>query len=53
MPDRTMYLKLNRWLPYQTIACRPWARDAFDQAGGAYGFPAQLPDTLASTLVLP
>jgi Cellobiose phosphorylase len=37
-PDRAMDLMLNGWLLYQTLACRIWARSAFYQASGAYGF---------------
>jgi len=46
-PDRSMDLMLNRWMLYQTIACRVWARSAFYQASGAYGFRDQLQDSMA------
>ncbi|WP_413290134.1 GH36-type glycosyl hydrolase domain-containing protein [Bdellovibrio sp. HCB337] len=52
-PDQAMNLLLNRWLLYQNMSCRYWARSAFYQAGGAYGFRDQLQDSMALVHMAP
>ncbi|MFN0244384.1 MAG: GH36-type glycosyl hydrolase domain-containing protein [Planctomycetota bacterium] len=52
-PDRAFDLLINGWLAYQVMACRVYARSAFYQAGGAYGFRDQLQDVLALCVARP
>lgn len=52
-PSAALDLMVNGWLPYQNIACRLWARSAFYQSGGAFGFRDQIQDAAALIYLRP
>jgi cyclic beta-1,2-glucan synthetase len=52
-PDPLFNVMVNRWLLYQTVSCRMWAKAGFYQAGGATGFRDQMQDAMALAWTAP
>ncbi|HVT37073.1 MAG TPA: glycosyl transferase [Nevskiaceae bacterium] len=52
-PEPAIDRMVNGWLPYQAWSCRLWARSAYYQSSGAFGFRDQLQDAGNTCLLWP
>ena len=52
-PSPAINLMLNGWTVYQNLSCRIWARSAFYQSAGAFGYRDQLQDAAALVYLQP
>jgi cyclic beta-1,2-glucan synthetase len=52
-PVLSVDMLMNRWLQYQALSCRMWARSALYQSSGAFGFRDQLQDSMAVVYTAP